>query len=66
MQIYQCRTENQCSGCSDPRFRNWYAEAASGPKDVVMILDTSGSMSKQGRFALMKRAAKWVVNTLTK
>jgi len=64
--IYQCRTENQCSGCSDPRFRNWYAEAASGPKDVVMILDTSGSMSKKGRFALMQKAAKWVVNTLTK
>jgi uncharacterized protein YegL len=64
--IYQCRTENQCSGCSDPRFRNWYAEAASGPKDVVLVLDTSGSMSEAGRFALMQKAAKWVTNTLTK
>jgi hypothetical protein len=22
--IDQCRTENQCDGCSDPRFRGWY------------------------------------------
>jgi hypothetical protein len=22
--IDQCRTENQCDGCSDPRFRSWY------------------------------------------
>ena len=22
--IHQCRTEAQCVGCSDPRFRTWY------------------------------------------
>jgi hypothetical protein len=64
--IYQCRTEAQCSGCSDPRFRNWYAAAASGPKDVVLVLNTSGSMGKANRFVLMQKAAKWVTNTLTK
>merc|ERR1719473_231377 len=46
--IYQCRTEKQCSGCSDARFRGWYAGAASGPKDVVIIIDKSGSMGSGG------------------
>ena len=27
--IYQCRTEKQCSGCSDPRFRGWYVNRLS-------------------------------------
>ena len=68
--IYQCRTEAQCSGCSDPRFRGWYASAASGPKDVVLVLDVSGSMSASvggGATRLTKavEAAKWVINTLS-
>lgn len=63
--IYQCRTESQCSGCSDPRFRSWYSSAASGPKDVILILDTSGSMSAANRLSKMKVAAQWVLNTLT-
>jgi len=28
----------------DPRLRPWYVAATSGPKDVVMVIDTSGSM----------------------
>ena len=63
--IQQCRTESQCSGCSDPRFRGWYAGAASGPKDVVLVLDRSGSMAQENRMALAKTAAKWVINTLS-
>ena len=63
--IYQCRTEHQCSGCSDPRFRGWYAGAASGPKDVVIIIDTSGSMRTSGRMAAAIEAAQWTVNTLS-
>ena len=63
--LYQCRTENQCSGCSDPRFRGWYASAASGPKDVVIVLDTSGSMSSNDRLTKALTAAKWVINTLS-
>merc|ERR1719473_1213343 len=61
--IYQCRTEAQCSGCSDPRFRGWYAGAASGPKDVIIIIDTSGSMRTSGRMAAAIEAAQWTVNT---
>lgn len=64
--IYQCRTEMQCSGCSDPRFRSWYAEAASGPKDVILVLDTSGSMGRSGRMKKMQEAVGWVINTLSK
>jgi Mg-chelatase subunit ChlD len=62
--IYQCRTEAQCVGCSDPRYRSWYAEAASGPKDVVLVIDTSGSM--QGlRMSKAIQAAKWVISTFS-
>jgi uncharacterized protein YegL len=53
------------SGVYDPRFRDWYAGAASGPKDVVLVLDTSGSMSAAGRLGLMKAAAQKVLKTLT-
>lgn len=48
----------------DPRIRPWYVAASSGPKDVVIILDTSGSMAQRGRMDLMRDAAKRVVNTL--
>ena len=41
-----------------------YAAAASGPKDVVLVIDTSGSMSGNlNRMA--KDAAKLVIDTLT-
>ena len=33
----------------DPRVRPWYVAASTGPKDVVLILDTSGSMGNHGR-----------------
>jgi len=62
--VYECRTEAQCSGCSDPRYRGWYANAASGPKDVVMVLDDSGSMQEFNRVEKLKEAAGWVINTL--
>ena len=39
--------------------------ATSGPKDVVLILDLSGSMGSANRMALMQDAAKQVVGTLT-
>jgi uncharacterized protein YegL len=49
----------------DPRLRPWYVAASTGPKDVVLILDTSGSMEAYNRMALMKDAAKYVINTLS-
>ena len=57
----------QCSrGASDydPRNRPWYAAASSGPKDIILVLDTSGSMKNAGRMDIMKDAAKRVIGTL--
>ena len=41
-----------------------YAAAASGPKDVVLVIDTSGSMVG-GLNTMAKEAAKLVIDTLT-
>jgi len=54
-----------CPTSYDPRFRDWYAGPAAGPKDVVVVIDRSGSMSTAGRMALAKSAAKSVLRTLT-
>ena len=54
----------QC-GLYDPRKRPWFVAASSGPKDVVLVIDTSGSMSEYGRIGLARDAAKTVVETLT-
>ena len=48
----------------DPRVRPWYIAASSGPKNVILVLDTSGSM-KGPRMELLKKAAIRVVETLT-
>ena len=48
----------------DCRFRPWFVEAASGNKDVVIILDVSGSMKNFNRLDLAKEAVKSVLNTL--
>jgi hypothetical protein len=51
-----------CSGY-DPRFRPWYSSIATGPKDVVLVLDKSGSMSREGRNDLAYEAAIRVLKT---
>ena len=33
----------------DPTVRPWYIAASSGPKDIILVLDTSGSMKMKGR-----------------
>eukprot|EP01083_Nonionella_stella_P281407 957495_1 len=48
----------------DPRVRPWYLAAASAPKDIVLILDTSGSMSLHGNLDQQKAAANLVLSTL--
>lgn len=49
----------------DPRYRPWYAAGATGPKDVVIVIDVSGSMSSEDRDVLAKKAAKAILDTLT-
>jgi len=64
--IFPGRHFENC-GSFDPRVRPWYIAASSGPKNIVLVLDTSGSMnSGQGqRFVLLKKAAIRVIQTLT-
>ena len=52
------------AGDYDPRLRPWYTIAANGPKDVVVVVDVSGSMSSNNRMDLTKNALKAVVGSL--
>jgi len=52
-------------GKYDPRLRPWYVAASSGPKDVVIVIDISGSMAEYGRMALAIEAATTIVSMLT-
>jgi len=51
-------------GQFDPRKRPWYIAASSGPKNILLVLDVSGSMGNEGKLEIMKDAAKRIVNTL--
>ena len=51
-------------GSYDPRFRPFYVETATPePKDVVLVIDHSGSMTGQ-RIIVAKEAAKTVLRTM--
>jgi hypothetical protein len=56
---------SDCGKKYDPRIRPWYLSASNGPKNVIFILDSSGSMGQEGRMDLLKTAAKQVVDSLT-
>ena len=62
--IFPARHAGDC-GAYDPRVRPWYVASSSGPKDVVLVLDVSGSMTESGRAVLMVDAAQAVIKTLT-
>mmetsp|Transcript_46779 Transcript_46779/g.111336 ORF Transcript_46779/g.111336 Transcript_46779/m.111336 type:complete len:540 (-) Transcript_46779:259-1878(-) len=61
--ISPARHRKSC-GDYDPRVRPWYVAASSGPKDVVLVLDVSGSMSGTG-LSVAKKAATRIISALT-
>ena len=56
-------SEGVCSDY-DPRFRPWYVTGSSGGKNVILIIDVSGSMDGI-RLSLAQQAAKAVITTLS-
>ena len=62
--IYPGSAQDSCNNY-DPRVRPWYVAATSGPKNVILVIDVSGSMGSFNRLSIAKDAAKTVVNTLT-
>lgn len=54
-----------CTKTYDARLRPWYATGATGPKDLILLLDMSGSMYAGGLRDPAIRAAKAVLKTLT-
>ena len=53
-----------CTEDYDPRFRPWYAQSASGPKDVIVVIDISGSMSAGQRISMAKEAVAKIIKTM--
>ncbi|GAX29365.1 voltage-dependent calcium channel alpha-2/delta-2 [Fistulifera solaris] len=60
---YPGRRSKSC-GIYDPTIRPWFVAGSSGPKNIVLVLDKSGSM-QGARMSLMKEAAIRVIETLT-
>ena len=59
-------------GCRryDPRERPWYVSASTGPKDIVLVVDTSESMNTLGedgqtRWDVAKNAVLDILSTMT-
>lgn len=42
--VHQNNTNGVCEKDYDPRFRPWYVSATSGSKNLILIIDISGSM----------------------
>ena len=49
----------------DTRMRPWYVAATAGPRDLVLVIDTSGSMDKNSRLPTAIEAAKSILDALT-
>lgn len=64
MRMWPARHYEEC-GSYDPRLRPWYVAAASGPKNILIVMDVSGSMGNQQKLEYAKTAAIRIVETLT-
>jgi len=49
----------------DPRKRPWYVSTNAGPKDLVLLIDSSNSMMINDRFERVTAAASRIINTLS-
>lgn len=63
--LTQWPAQHWCPADYDPRFRPFFASGATGPKDVVIVVDVSGSMGTNGRDGLAKIAVKKILDTLS-
>ena len=61
--LYPGRANETC-GAYDPRVRPWYVAGSSGPKNIVLLMDVSGSMDGI-RLYFLKQAAIRIIDTLT-
>lgn len=64
MKIFPGGSYDRECGEYDPRVRPWYVTASSGPKDVVILMDSSNSMRNGDYFDLAKSAVIAVLNTM--
>eukprot|EP01025_Chloroclados_australasicus_P066109 TRINITY_DN9044_c1_g2_i3.p1 TRINITY_DN9044_c1_g2~~TRINITY_DN9044_c1_g2_i3.p1 ORF type:complete len:811 (-),score=44.67 TRINITY_DN9044_c1_g2_i3:404-2725(-) len=49
----------------DPRSRVWYHEGATGPLDIVIVVDISESMRTSQRWQVLREALKKLVDSIT-
>eukprot|EP00854_Cymbomonas_tetramitiformis_P020861 gene20861-25015_t len=62
--LWEREANKDCSPEYDPTFRPWYVQGATGPKNVVVIIDQSGSMKGFDRMQNAIEAAVSVVEGL--
>ena len=62
--MYPARHSPVC-GEYDNRRRPWYVSGSAGPRDIIVVLDTSGSMNSQDRMEAAREAARSTVHALT-
>ena len=62
---YPANIKTQC-WCDyyDPRYRPWYSAAVTGPKDIILVLDRSGSMKEEVQMSVMNEAGENVEKTV--
>ena len=53
--------EPENCGAYDPRVRPWYTNSMSPPKDVIILIDTSGSMRTDGALNHAVHAARYLI-----
>lgn len=64
MRVFPGSGYSEECGYYDPRIRSWYAGASSVPSDVVIVVDTGGSMHEEGRLDLAKSTVASVLETM--